>query len=146
MNPDTLPQTIKWIIGAVASGLLFLLFFKYLYQPLHAYIESFFVVRQLLKETRPTRNALKGKHLADRLLDIWNNGKPLPLVSRDVVYSRGQFWHGVWLESVVDKKLQDKGLVEIYHDRGQSHVRLSNNLLTKLVITKLNKLVDNNRL
>lgn len=146
MDSETIPPVIKWIIGAIGSGFLFLLIYKYLYQPLCAYTESFFVVGKLLKETRPTRNALRGKHLADRLLDIWNNGQPFPLVSRDIIYSKGQFWHGVWFESVIDKKLQGKGLVEIYQDKEQNHVRISNNLLTKLVVKRLNRLVDSGRL
>ncbi len=94
-----------------------------------------------MKETRPTRNALKGKHLADRLFDIWNNGNPLPLRSRKVRYSKGQFWQGVWWESVIDQKIQERGLVEIFKKNGQPWVRLSENRLTKMVIRRLLSLI-----
>lgn len=132
---------IKWVIGVIGGAVFLLIVSKYLYNPIAAYAKSFFVVSQLLKETRPTRNARKGKHLADRLLDIWNNDKPLPLVSRDIIYLVGN-WQGVWNESVIDKKLQEKGLVEIYQEGGKNHARLSNNLLTKSVIKRLNRLVE----
>lgn len=84
MSSPSLDPLIKWVLGTIAGSLFFAVAVKYIYEPIRDYIKSFTITLQLLKETRPTRNALKGKHLADRLFDIWNNGNPLPLRSRKV--------------------------------------------------------------
>jgi len=131
---------IIFILTALAGGVIFALFVKYFYRPARDKIRSVFVVKELLKETKPTRSAMKGEHLADRLLDLWNNGDEKPLLSRDVVYGRGGFWEGVWLESVMDKKLSEKGLVKIYEEKGSFYVKLSKTNLTRFVIEKLAKL------
>lgn len=137
-------ELTKWILRVVGGAIFLWITKKYLYRPSISYIQSFFVVKKLLKETRPTRNTLRGKHLADRLLDIWNNGKPMPLISRNILYSRGNFWQGVWSENIVDKKLQEMNLVDVYEDRGVSQVKLRGNWLAKFVIKRLNNLVKRN--
>jgi len=133
---------IKFIILSVVSGAIFLGFTAFMYKPIEAWVKSYFITKKLLKETRSIRRALKGKHMADRLLDIWNNGHPWPLVSIDVLYSKNNFWQGAWWDSTIDKKLEGQGLVERFQENQQMKVRLSENKLTKAVIKRLNKLVD----
>lgn len=99
-------------------------------------------VKFICRNNFPTRNALRGKHLVDRLLDIYNNGKPMPLVSRDVVYARLNFWRSVWNENVIDNILQAKKLVEIFEEQGVRKVRLSEDKFTDTVIRYLIKMAD----
>lgn len=104
------------------------------------------IIKFLCEDNAPTRNSLKGKHLADRLLDIYNNGQPIPLVSRDEIYKRGSFWESCWNENVVDNMLRAKGLVEIFEEKGMRKVRLSEDKLTKIVIKYLVKLATNGQI
>lgn len=142
MKNDIFQQSVKWILLTIVGGLFFMVLKKYLYklyESMRDYKRSFSIVRELLRETRPTRSHLKGEHLADRLLDIRERG---PLTSRDVFYSRGQVWEGLRHESHIDRKLQQKGLVEIFEIKDQSYVKLSEHTLTKMIIRRLLKLVE----
>ena len=103
------------------------------------------IVIFLLDKNHATREALKGRHLADRLLDIYNNGEPTPLLSGNQVYER-PFWSSVWNESTIDKMLEMRGLVEVYEERGQQYVRLIDDRTTKNVIRRLVKLVKQEKL
>ena len=100
------------------------------------------IIKFLRKDNVSTRNSLKGKHLADRLLDIYNNGKSMPLVSRDEIYKRGSFWESCWNENVVDNMLLVQGLVEMFEEKGIRKVKLSENKLTETIIKYLVKLAN----
>jgi|SRR3989344_7088245 len=104
------------------------------------------IIKFLRKQNTSTRNSLKGKHLADRFLDIYNNGKPMPLISRDEIYKRGSFWESCWNENIVDNILQAKGLVEIFEENGIRKVRLSEDKITKTVIKYLVKLANQGKI
>lgn len=98
------------------------------------------IIKFLRKNNAPTRNSLRGKYLANRFLDIYDNGRSTPLRSKDEIYKRGGFGEGCWTENVMDNVLQAKGLVEIFEEKGIRKVRLSEDELTKTVIKYLVKL------
>ncbi len=105
------------------------------------------IVKFLLRDNISTRNMAKGKHLADRLLDIYDYGrKPTPLVSRDIIYKRSNFWESCWNKNVIDEILQAKGLVEIFWEKEVQKVRLAESRLTKTVIKCLAKLESQNKI
>ena len=137
---------IKWILLAILSGIVFVVFLKYLYNPIIAYIKSFFVVRQLRNGNNSTRNELLGHHFADRLLDIWNNGSPAPLKSTSDSYSRPPYWQSKYAKRFIDNKLKKMKLVDIYEQKGEQYVKLSNTTLSKIALKRLNKLVKKNKI
>ena len=137
---------LKWVLLAILSGIVFIVFLKYLYNPVIAYIQSFFIVRKLRNNNHSTRNNLLGLHFADRLLDIWNNGNPTPLKSTNNSYSRASYWQSRYAERFIDNKLKEMQLVEVYEKNGKQYVELSNKLISKLTIKRLKKLVKKDKI
>lgn len=144
-NNSQIMEIIKWILLAILSGVIFVIFIKYLYNPIAAYIKSFFIVRQLLNSNNSTRNNLLGHHFADRLLDVWNNGNPAPLKSTSDSYSRPPYWQSRYTKRIIDNTLKEMELVDIYEQKGVQYVKLSDSILSKRVLRRLNKLIKKNR-
>jgi hypothetical protein len=137
---------LKWILLTILSSVVFAVFFKYLYSPVVAYVKSFFIVHKLRNNNHSTRNNLLGLHFADRFLDIWNNGKPTPLKSTNEVYSMSPYWQSRYTKNYIDNNLKDMELIEIYEKNGEQFVKLSNKLMSKFTIKRLNKLVGKNKI
>lgn len=143
---SSLQQWLNFIfIGLILSTIIIACVSKF-YKFIKKQIQAHKIVKFLITNNHSARNALIGKHLADRLLDIYNNGKPIPLVSRDEVYKRENFWKSTWSENVIDKILQGKGLVKIFERDGRRQVKLSENSLTNVVIKFLVKMVNENQI
>lgn len=135
--------SLKWLlISVIIGGFLYELLFKKVWLWVYDYFRSIFVVRRILKQNRQTRNG-GGKYTADRMLDIWNNENPMPLVSRKgTIYMAAGRWKSVHWENVIDEILEKENLVVRYEEEGRWLVRLADNQLTKYVMKRLLRLVD----
>lgn len=137
----TLQEWVNFLVKDIAFSAIMATIILKLFEWMRLRKRATDTVKFLCKNNHPTRKALSGKHLADRLLDVYNDGKPLPLVSRKVVYEKGNFWRSIWNEDVIDNILQEKGLVEIFEEQGLKKVRLSEGEFIKTVIKYLVKMV-----
>ena len=137
----------KWLlVSVVLGGIAYELLFRKLWKFIRAYVKSIGVTRKILKSNRPTRNA-GGKYTADRLLDLWNNGDPMPLVSRKgTIYKAAGRWPSVHWENVIDEILVKEGLVVRYEEEGRWQAKFSNSLLQKFVLKRLLKMVEKGEL
>lgn len=140
-------EALKWLIGSVIiGGLVYEVLMRKIWMPVFAYFKAISVTRRILKNNRPLRNG-GGKYTADRLLDLWNNGTPMSLVSRKgVIYKAAGRWPSVHWENVIDEILEKEGLVVTYEKENRSLVRLSETPLSRYVLTRLLSMVDRGEL
>lgn len=133
----------KWIFFAVLlSGITYELILRMGLIPLHLRIKAFITTRRILENNRPTRNG-GGKYTADRMLDLWNNGAPTPLLSRrGVIYQAAGRRPSVHWESAIDELLQKENLVTRYEWEGRTLVKLNDSPLAKKVLRSLVRMVE----
>ena len=136
-------ELIKWLLGGVVlSGIIYEVILRKVWNPIWAFMRAGQVTKSILKQNRPTRNG-GGKYTADRMLDLWNNGQPLPLVSRHgVIYKAAGRWPSAHWENVIDGLLEKEGLVLRYEQEGRSLVKLTDSMLTRFVMSRLLRKVE----
>ena len=109
-----------------------------------AIFNSFWVAGFLIKQNRYTKGNGWGTHLADRYIDLWRFKKGLNTYNGNFYCNPFNIPSRWWL-GVIDKKLEEKKLVNIKDEKVYPIVNIRNRFIIKILKFSLIHITGDNR-
>ncbi len=88
------------------------------------------ISKLLLKQNRPTRDSQRGKHLADRFIDVWHSKNGINASDKNYALFGN---NSCWSLNVIDKKLKEKQLVYIENGITYPITKFENKIIIKIL-------------